>query len=197
MPYVVQELHPGIYNVTLTVGSEAEDAPSIDYLQFKTTDATTVDPSNMTEADIPDNDMRNLQQYKYVSDDDVYSYKSYATGGDFSAPRGMKLKYDEVENGSKYYVQVAESEAGLANAAVRESNQKYYYFQNAKLATKYYYRAAASEAGLAPVATYSGATIGTTTTTMSLQACMALLMPTQLRPRSINVLASSNRSIKN
>ena len=149
MPYVVQELHPGIYNVTLTVGSEAEDAPSIDYLQFKTTDATTVDPSNMTEADIPDNDMRNLQQYKYVSDDDVYSYKSYATGGDFSAPRGMKLKYDEVENGSKYYVQVAESEAGLANATVRESTQKYYYFQNAKLATKYYYRAAASEAGLA------------------------------------------------
>lgn len=152
MDYVPQEIYPGNYKVTLTLEPNAPTCPSIDYIQFKTIDATTVDPSNMTEADIPDNDMRNLQQYKYVSDADVYSYKSYATGGDFSAPRGMKLKYDDVADASKYYIQVAESEAGLATATVRESTAKYYYFQNAKLATKYYYRAATSEAGLASAA---------------------------------------------
>ena len=148
MDYIPQELYPGKYKVTLTVLENAPRCPSIDYLQFKTVDATTVDPSALTEDDIPDNDMRNLQQFKYLSDPDVYSYKSYATGGDFSAPRGMKLKFDDVADGSKYYIQVAESEAALATAAVKESTTKYYMFQNAKLATKYYYRAATSEAGL-------------------------------------------------
>ena len=152
MNYVPQEIYPGTYKVTITLEADAPMCPSIDYLQFKTVDAATVDPSSLTEADIPDNDMRNLQQYKYIRDDDVLSYKSYATGGDFSAPRGMKLKFEDVGNASKYYVQVAESEAGLASAAIRESTNNYYYFQNAKLATKYYYRAATSEAGLASAA---------------------------------------------
>ena len=155
MDYVPQEMYPGKYKVTLTLEADAPMCPSIDYLQFKTIDATTVDPSDMTEADIPDNDMRNLQQYKYISDSDVKSYKSYATGGDFSAPRGMKLKYDDVADASKYYVQVAESEAALASATVRESTAKYYYFQNAKLATKYYYRAATSQDGLNAAKVYN------------------------------------------
>ena len=150
MPYLVQTLYPGTYNVTLTVKDGAPACPSIDYIEFKTSDATTVDPSNLTEADIPDNDFRNLQQYKYLQDDDVYSYLSYATGGDFSAPRGMKLRFEDVDTASKYYVQVAESEAGLNSAAVRETTEnKVYTFYNAKLGTKYYYRAATSEAGLA------------------------------------------------
>ena len=152
MPYIAQELYPGTYSVILSVDSDAVAAPSIDYLQFKTTDATSevIDPSKITEKDIPDNDMRNLQQYKYVKDDDVYSYKTYATGGDFSAPRGMKLRFEDVDIASKYYVQVAESEAGLDTATVRETTEnKVYTFHNAKLGTKYYYRAATSQAGLA------------------------------------------------
>ena len=158
MPYIAQELYPGTYSVTLSVKDEAVACPSIDYLQFKTVDASVqpVDPSKITEADIPDNDMRNLQQYKYLMDDDVYSYKTYATGGDFSAPRGMKLRFADVESGSKYYVQVAESEAALANAPVRETTEdKVYTFHNAKLATKYYYRAATSEAALANAKVYN------------------------------------------
>ena len=159
MPYVYQDLYAGVYNVTLTVNTDVEACPAIDYLQFKTSDPSIVpvDPSTITEADIPDNDMRNLQQYKYLMDDDVYSYKTYGstiTSQNYSAPRGMKLKYDDVESGSKYYVQVAESEADLASARVRESNEKFYYFQNAKLGTKYYYRAATSEAGLAAAKVY-------------------------------------------
>ena len=150
MPYAQEDLYPGVYKVKLYINEDVpKGCPSIDYIQFKTTDATSIDPSTLTEDDIPDNDMRNLQQYKYVIESDVYKYKTYATGGDFSAPRGMKLKFDDVDNASKYYVQVAESEAGLASAPVREATNKYYYFQNAKLATKYYYRAATSQDGLA------------------------------------------------
>ena len=154
MTYISQDIYPGTYKITLSLEVEAEVCPSIDYFQIKTTDASIVpvDTSTITEADIPDNDMRNLQQYKYIMDEEELNYKRYATGGDFSAPRGMKLKFDDVETASKYYVQVAESEADLANAEVREATDKFYYFQNAKLSTKYYYRAATSEAGLASAA---------------------------------------------
>ena len=155
--YQPEELYQGEYKVTVEVLPGVEATPSIDYLQFKTSDATVVpvDPSTITENDIPDNDMRNLQQYKYVVEEDVYKYKTYATGADLSKPRGMKLKYDDVETASKYYVQVATSEAGLADATVRESSDKFYYFQNALLDTKYYYRAATSEAGLASAKVYN------------------------------------------
>ena len=158
MPYIYQDLYAGSYDVILSVMDAARACPSIDYLEFKTTDPNAtgpVDPSTLTEDDIPDNDMRNLQQYKYLMDDDfVKNYKSYGatSSTDYSAPRGMKLRFEDVQTANKYYVQIAESEAGLASAAVRESTTKYYMFQNAKLATKYYYRAATSEAGLSSAA---------------------------------------------
>ena len=150
--YSTQELYAGTYNVTLDLLDNAPKCPSIDYIEIKTSDASYVpdDPSGITEADIPDNDMRNLQQYKYVVEEDVYKYKTYATGADLSAPRGMKLRFNDVESASTYYVQIAESEAGLAEAPVRTTTEnKVYTFQNAKLDTKYYYRAATSEDGLA------------------------------------------------
>ena len=150
MSYAQEDLYAGVYKVKLLINDDVpKGCPSIDYIQIKTTDATSVDPSTLTEDDIPDNDMRNLQQYKYVVEPDVLKYKTYATGGDFSAPRGMKLRFDDVESASKYYVQVAESESALATAPVREATNKYYYFQNAKLATKYFYRAATSQDALA------------------------------------------------
>ena len=154
--YNLETYYAGLYKVKLLVLDDITGScPSIDYITFKVTDPTPgPDTSNITEADIPDNDMRNLQQYKYVVEEDVYKYKTYATGADLSAPRGMKLKYDDVETASKYYVQVATSEAGLADAAIRESNEKFYYFHNALLDTKYYYRAATSEAGLANAKVY-------------------------------------------
>ena len=152
MQYSSQDLYPGTYNVTLTLLDTAQYCPSIDYIEFKTSDATNkpIDPSTITEEDIPDNDMRNLQQYKFLLDEDETQYKTYATGADLSAPRGMKLRFNDVETASKYYVQIAESEAGLNEAPVRETTEnKVYTFQNAKLATKYYYRAATSQEGLA------------------------------------------------
>ena len=178
--YQPEELYQGEYKVTVEVLSGAEVTPSIDYLQFKTSDATIVpvDPSTITEADIPDNDMRNLQQYKYVLEEDVYKYKTYATGADLSAPRGMKLRFPDVENASKYYVQIATSEAGLADAAVRETTEsKVYTFHNALLDTKYYYRAATSEASL------TGAKVYTITSTA--QAPRVVYVPDVLNFRDI------------
>ena len=159
MQYNDQDLYPGLYKVTLSITPDTpEGCPSIDYVQFKATDPNKeiIDPSTITEADIPDNDMRNLQQYKYVLEEDVLKYKTYATGADLSAPRGMKLRFEDVETASKYYVQIATSEEGLASAKVRETTEnKVYTFQNALLATKYYYRAATSEAGLAAAKVYN------------------------------------------
>ena len=186
MTYNPETLYAGTYNVTLKIDGETPlGCPSIDYITFKTKDSSyvPVDPSTITEADIPDNDMRNLQQYKYVMEEDVYKYQTYATGADLSAPRGMKLKYDDVETASKYYIQVAESEAGLDNATVRESTEKFYYFQNAKLATKYFYRAATSEAGLA------SATIKNITSTS--QAPRVIYVPDVLNFRDIGGWESS------
>ena len=154
MPYLYQDLNAGVYSVRLTVKASATVCPSIDYIQFETSDPAAevpVDPSTLTEDDIPDNDFRNLQQYKYLQDKNVKSYKTYgstSSSQNYSAPRGMKLRFEELSGASKYYVQVAESEAGLSTAAVREATTNYYMFQNAKLATKYYYKAATSEAGL-------------------------------------------------
>ena len=154
MEYESQNLYPGTYKVTLTVlENTPAGCPSIDYVQFKTKDASkpNVDPSTITEADIPDNDFHNLQQYKYLMDDDWTKFATYANGSDLSAPRAIKLKFDEVESASKYYLQVSEDNT-FANAAVKETTNKYYEFYNAKLSTKYFYRAATSEAGLASAA---------------------------------------------
>ena len=152
--YNLETYYAGLYKVKLLVLDDITGScPSIDYITFKVTDPTPgPDTSNITEADIPDNDMRNLQQYKYVVEKDVYKYKTYATGGDFSAPRGMKLRYEELTGSGPFYFQVATSEAGLATAEVRQSSSNVLTFHNAYLDTKYYYRAANSEAGLASAA---------------------------------------------
>ena len=152
--YGDENLYEGTYNVTVEIKSDAEYVPSIDYIQFVTSDATQFipkDPSTITS--VPDNDMRNLQQFKFVNDPNpADTYKSYAANNnkeDLSSPEGIKLRFEDVEDATKYYVQVATSEADLANAPVREATEKVYKFQNAYLATKYYYRAATSEEGLA------------------------------------------------
>lgn len=152
--YNQEMYYAGVYKVKVMVLEDISGScPSIDYIQFKVTDPNpAIDPSGITENDIPDNDMRNLQQYKYVVEQDVYKYKTYATGGDFSAPRGMKLRYEELTGSGPFYFQVATTEAGLATAEVRQSSSNVLTFHNAYLDTKYYYRAANSEAGLASAA---------------------------------------------
>ena len=149
--YNQETWYAGVYKVKVLVLDDINGScPSIDYIEFKVMDpAPGPDTSGITENDIPDNDMRNLQQYKYVLEKDIYKYKTYATGADLSAPRGMKLRYEELSGSGPFYFQVATSENGLANAPVRESSSNVLTFHNAYLDTKYYYRAATSEAGLA------------------------------------------------
>ena len=149
--YNQETWYAGVYKVKVLVLDDINGScPSIDYIEFKVMDpAPGPDTSGITENDIPDNDMRNLQQYKYVLEKDIYKYKTYATGANLSAPRGMKLRYEELSGSGPFYFQVATSENGLANAPVRESSSNVLTFHNAYLDTKYYYRAATSEAGLA------------------------------------------------
>ena len=150
MTYNEQNIFPGTWNVNVRVNSSESACPNIDYILIKTSDAeiTPVDPSGITEADIPANDFRNLQQYKFLQEKDLTKYKTYATGADLSAPRGIQLDLSDFGSASKYYVQVSE-DSSFANALVRESSSSTYAFHNGKLGTKYYYRAAASEADLA------------------------------------------------
>lgn len=149
--YNQETWYAGVYKVKVLVLDDINGScPSIDYIEFKVMDpAPGPDTSGITENDIPDNDMRNLQQYKYVLEKDIYKYKTYATGANLSAPRGMKLRYEELSGSGPFYFQVATSENGLDSAPVRESSSNVLTFHNAYLDTKYYYRAATSEAGLA------------------------------------------------
>ena len=183
--YGNEDLDEGTYNVTVEIKSDAEYVPSIDYIQFVTSDATAFipqDPGTITE--VPDNDMRNLQQFKFLNDSNPEdTYKTYANGSDLSAPEGIKLRFEDVEDATKYYVQVATSEADLANAPVREATEKVYKFQNAYLATKYYYRAATSQEGLA------NAAIKNITTTS--QAPRVVYVPNVLNFRDIGGWNSS------
>ena len=148
--YAEEDLFQGEYKVTLEVKAGAQYVPSIDYIQFTTSDATAFipqDPSTITE--VPDNDMRNLQQFKSLNDSNIVdNYKVYANGSDLSAPEGIKLRFEELENSDKYYVQVATSVEGLATAPVKETTEKVYKYQNALLATRYYFRAATSQEDL-------------------------------------------------
>ena len=145
--YSDETLYAGTYKVTVEVKAGAEYVPSIDYIQFETSDANKFvpqDPGTITS--VPDNDMRNLQQFKFLNDPKPEdTYKTYANGSDLSAPEGIKMRFeDEVDDADKYFVQIATTEEGLDEAPVRECTQKVYYFQNALLGTKYYYRAATS-----------------------------------------------------
>ena len=186
--YANESLYAGTYNVTVEVKADAQYVPSIDYIQFVTSDAAQFipqDPSTITE--VPDNDMRNLQQFKSLNDSNIVdTYKSYAANSDkqdLSSPEGIKLRFNDVEDATKYYVQVATSEADLANAPVREATEKVYYFQNAYLGTKYYFRAATSQEGLA------NATVKNITTTS--QAPRVVYVPDVLNFRDIGGWSSS------
>ena len=109
---------------------------------------TPADPSKITE--VPENDFHNLKQYQYLMDSNVGNYKTYADGNDLSAPIAIKLKFDDLETASKYYVQVSEY-PNFSGAVTYTTTNKYYELWNAKLDTTYYYRVSTSELGLLTV----------------------------------------------
>ena len=67
---------------------------------------------------------------------------------DQSQPDPIKLEFDEVEDGEKYYVQIAKN-AEFEDAKQVEATNKYYNFYNSEIGQEYYFRAAVSEDALA------------------------------------------------
>lgn len=104
----------------------------------------------------PENDVHTDLQYSYLKDPNWRNIKLYipTTGadggnlGDKSHPKALALKFEEVANAEKYYVQVSKDNT-FANAEVFQTQSKVYNFYNAEIGTKYYYRAATSEEALA------------------------------------------------
>ena len=67
---------------------------------------------------------------------------------DQSQPDPIKLEFDEVADGEKYYVQIAKN-AEFEDAKQVEATEKYYNFYNSEIGQEYYFRAAVSEDALA------------------------------------------------
>ena len=104
----------------------------------------------------PENDFHTDLQYSYLNDPDWRNVKAYipqvqAEGGrnipDLSKPNSLKLKFDDLDDASTYYVQVSKDNS-FTDTEVLTTTVKQYELWNAELATKYYYRAAISREAL-------------------------------------------------
>ena len=93
---------------------------------------------------------------QYLADEDWESIKTYVPTvnaedssyhNDQSQPNPIELKYDEVDDADKYYVQIAKN-AEFTDAKLVEANTKAYNFYNSEIGQEYYYRAAVSEDAL-------------------------------------------------
>ena len=93
---------------------------------------------------------------QYLNDPDWESIKTYVPKvnaedssyhNDQSQPEPIKLEFAEVEDASKYYVQIAKT-VDFANPKLVEATEKSYDFYNSEIGQEYYYRAAVSEEAL-------------------------------------------------
>ena len=94
---------------------------------------------------------------QYLNDPDWESIKTYVPKvnaedssyhNDQSQPEPIKLEFAEVEDASKYYVQIAKT-VDFANPKLVEATEKSYNFYNSEIGQEYYYRAAVSQEALA------------------------------------------------
>ena len=99
---------------------------------------------------------------QYLEDPDWESIKTYVPKvnaedssyhNDQSQPNPIELKFEEVEDASKYYVQIAKT-VDFANPKLVEADTKAYNFYNSEIGQEYYYRAAVSEEALASAKIY-------------------------------------------
>ena len=152
MTYKPVNLPAGKHQVTLSVISNTQTGcPNIDYLEFKVEAPGEIpDDPVVNPSEVPDNDFHTQLQYNYINDADWHNIFNYATGTqELSLPRALELKFDDVADASKYYVQVAKGSNDFTGAVTYETTQKVYELWNAELRETYYYRAATSESGLA------------------------------------------------
>ena len=125
--------------------------PNIDYLEFKVEAPGEIpDDPVVNPTEVPDNDFHTQLQYNYINDADWHNIFNYAKGTqELSLPRALELKFEDVADASKYYVQVANGSNDFTGAVTYETTKKVYELWNAELRETYYYRAATSESGLA------------------------------------------------
>ena len=99
---------------------------------------------------------------QYLADPDWTSIKTYVPKvnaedrsyhNDQSQPNPIELKFDEVEEAEKYFIQIAK-DVEFKDAKLVEADTKAYNFYNSELGQEYYYRAAVSEEALAAAKVY-------------------------------------------
>ena len=99
---------------------------------------------------------------QYLEDPDWTSIKTYVPKvnaedssyhNDQSQPLPIELKFEEVDEAEKYFVQIAKN-AEFQDAKLVEADTKAYNFYNSELGQEYYYRAAVSEEALAAAKVY-------------------------------------------
>ena len=152
MSYVPFVMYAGEYDVKLEVLDTATACPNLDYIEVVTSDPN-VEPATPSDIIVvPENHFLNLEQYRYAMDPDPMTYGTYSAASDskdLSSPNSLKLRFDDIENASTYYVQVAKGENDFSGAKTYTTSAKFYELWNAELGETYYYKAATSEAGLA------------------------------------------------
>ena len=99
---------------------------------------------------------------QYLEDEDWERIKTYVPKvnaedssyhNDQSQPNPIELKFEEVDEAEKYFVQIAKN-VEFENAKLVEADTKAYNFYNSEIGTEYYYRAAVSEEALAAAKIY-------------------------------------------
>ena len=97
---------------------------------------------------LEDPDWTTIKQYVPTVNAENSSYHN-----DQSQPNPIELKFEEVADSEKYFVQIAKN-VEFTNAKLVEADTKAYNFYNSELGQEYYYRAAVSEEALAAAKIY-------------------------------------------
>ncbi|MBN2703493.1 MAG: tyrosine-protein phosphatase [Pontiellaceae bacterium] len=119
-----------------------------------TTSSSSVTSSvSMDQVVVPENDFHTQKQYAYLTNPNWTSIKTYVPeigqGEDESDPRALSLKFDDVADAGRYYVQVVKGSDDFTHAETHETTKKSYDLWNAELGQTYYYKAAVSRGALA------------------------------------------------
>ena len=150
MTYAPITLPAGDHKIVMSVISNTSTGcPCTDYLEFLIEEPGSTPIVNPPATEVPDNDFHTLVQYQYNNDADWHNIRQYAQGtSELSLPRALQLKFDDVADSNKYYVQVSKGVNNFVGATTFETTNKYYELWNAELDQTYYYKAAINEEGL-------------------------------------------------
>ena len=112
-------------------------------------------PSESDVEDLGEKEIHTDLMKKYLADtwDSIKTYvpkvnaEDSSYHNDQSQPNPIKLEFDEVDDASKYYVEIAK-DVDFTDSKIVESTAKSYDFYNSEIGQTYYFRAADSEDAL-------------------------------------------------